>query len=97
MTKNCFYKERGKSAKYQTICASTYEVDMNTWILISPIHNMSQKPSFVLTIPNTNFYKIGHTVFKRQKDGDKYVTSRKQTIVKMIHKKYNKKGLRNIK
>lgn len=37
MTKNWIYKERGKSAKYQTICASTYEVDMNIWILIFPI------------------------------------------------------------
>lgn len=81
MTKNWFYKERGKSTKYQTICAFTYEVDMNTWIMISPIHNTSQKLSFVLTIPNTNFYKIGHTVFKRQKDGDKYGQRYDQPII----------------
>lgn len=42
---------------------------------------MSQKLSFVLTIPNTNFYKIGHTVFKWKKEGDKYGQIYDQPII----------------
>lgn len=35
--KSWIYKKRGKSEKYQTIHASSCEVDMNMWILIFPI------------------------------------------------------------
>lgn len=63
------------------------------WILIFPI---CHKTTFLLTTPNTLFYNIGDTVFKRQKN----VTSRKLTETdhrKMIHKKKIQKGFKKLK
>lgn len=93
MTKNWFYKEMGKSTKYQTIYASSFEVDMNMWILISHI---CHKTIFLLTTPNTPFYNFRDTVFKRPTN----VTSRKFTETdnrKRIHKKKIQKGFKKLK